>query len=91
MINRSTVYDILSEELNTYKVIVNNRPYNKLFIPREWEWSMLRINDTYIRDFHNVYLCTDELVIRGKYDSIQINVPYKSIDLLEVYGDEEEY
>jgi len=52
---------------------------------------MLKINDTYIKDFNEVYLCTDELVIRDKYAFIQINIPYKSIDLLEVYGDEEEY
>lgn len=89
--NRSEVYDVLSEELNTYKVIVNKRPYNKLYIPREWSWSMIRVNDSFIKDFNEVYLCTDELVIRDKYEFLQINIPYKSIDLLEVYGDEEEY
>ena len=89
--NRSEVYDVLSEELNTYKVIVNKRPYNKLYIPREWSWSMIRVNDSFIKDFNEVYLCTDELVIRDKYAFIQINIPYKSIDVLEVYGDEEEY
>ena len=89
--NRSEAYWILVEELNNYKVVVNKRPYNKLYVPREWSWSMLKINDIFIRDFNEVYLCSDELVIRGKYESLQINVPYKTIRTLEVYGDEEEY
>lgn len=90
--NRNTAYDILSKVLNNYKVVVNKRPYNKLFIPFEWNWSYIKTDTVFIKGFNHVYLCTDELVIRDKYALSQINIKYKDINCLEVGGgDEEEY
>lgn len=87
--NRSEVYDILSEELNTYKVVVNKRPYNKLFIPY-CDASVLRVNNSYIQNFNHVYLCNEELVVRDKLAMLQVNIPYRDINELEVFIIEEE-
>lgn len=88
--NRSEVYPILSEgDLNTYRVNHNGKTYLKLHPPKDWEWCVLRVNDSFIRDFTEVYICTNELVVRGLYDKLQINIPYRDISVLEVYGDEE--
>lgn len=84
--NRSEVYWILKEKLNNYKVKVNGRPYNKFYIPRDWEFSWLKTDSVFIRDFNEVYVCTKELVVRGKYDNLQINLEYDSMDSLEVGG-----
>ena len=89
MMNRNDVYWALRDgDLNNYKVIVNNRPYNKLYIPRDWESSYIKINDgsIFIMEFNEVYLCTKELVIRGKYENFQVNILYKDIDSIEVGG-----
>ena len=73
--------------LNNYKVIVNKRPYNKLYVPRDWETSYLMTDSIIITDFNEVYLCSDELVIRGKYESLQINIKYKDMEFIEVGGE----
>lgn len=88
--NRNEAYWILVEHLNNYKVIVNKRPYNKLYRPIECPASWLIINkDTVIKNFNAVYLCSDELVIVAKYEDMQINVKYKDIETLEVGVGEE--
>ena len=87
MMNRNEVYWLLVEELNNYKVVVNKRPYNKLYIPRDWSMSWLIINGMAIRDFNAVYLCTDELVICAKYEDMKINIKYRDIETLEVGGE----
>lgn len=88
--NRSVAYDILVKLLNNYKVVVNKRPYNKLYLPKGWDWSYIKTDTVFIKGFNHVYLCTDELVIRDKYDLCQINIKYKDIKTLEVGGGNEE-
>ena len=88
--NRSEIYEILHDKLRLYSVKHNGRVYIKFHPDKFWDWCMLKINNSFIRDFTEVYICTNELVIRGLYDKMQINIPYKDIDILEVYGDEED-
>lgn len=86
--NRNEVYwALIDGGLNNYKVIVNKRPYNKLYIPRDWETSYLMTDSIIITDFNEVYLCSDELVIRGKYEPLQINIKYKDMEFIEVGGE----
>lgn len=86
--NRNEVYNILVDAgLNTYSVVVNNRPYKKLYIPREWTLSFIHTQNIDIMDFNEVYICSDELVIRGKYEKFQVNIKYKDIETLEVGGE----
>lgn len=87
MMNRNEVYWVLKEKLNNYKVIVNGRPYNKFYIPREWETSWIQTNSVFISDFNEVYLCSDELVLRGKYEKFQVNIKYRDITSLEIGGE----
>lgn len=78
------------EKLNNYKVVVNNRPYNKLYRPLECPATWLIINgDTVIKNFNAVYLCTDEIVVVSKYEEMQVNIKYNSIETLEVGVGEE--
>ena len=82
--NRSEVYDILSDELNIYSVKVNGKTYKKLYIPY-CEESTLKVNNTFIRGFNEVYICTHEIVVRDKLAMLQVNIPYRDINELEVF------
>ena len=82
--NRSEVYEILSKELNIYRSNVNGKTYLKLYIPY-CEDSTLKVNNSYIKGFNMVYICTHELVVRDKYAFLQVNIPYRDIEELEVF------
>lgn len=87
-LNRNEVYEILRKKLLTYSVLVNNRPYKKLYVDRnEWEMSWLITDGVYITNFNEIYICSDEMVIRGKYESFQVNIKYKDMTFVEVGGE----
>ena len=87
MMNRNDVYWILKSCLNNYKVVVNGRPYNKFYVPRDWEHSYLVTDGIVITDFNEIYLCSDEIVVRGKYEALEVNIKYKHMTSLEVGGE----
>lgn len=69
-------------------MLVNNRPYKKLYVDRnEWEMSWLITDGVYITNFNEIYICSDEMVIRGKYESFQVNIKYKDMTFVEVGGE----
>lgn len=83
--NRNEVYEILRKELLTYSVLVNNRPYKKLYVDRNrTELAWLITDGVYITNFNEIYICSDEMVIRGKYEKFQVNIKYKNMTFLEV-------
>lgn len=86
-INRSTLYDYLQHHTDlVLRYMKKGRGTYKVFtIPEEWEKSYLLIDDWRITDFQALVIYTNELVVRfGRYNNSQINIPYTSIDSLEV-------
>lgn len=87
--NRYEVYDELAKTMNTYSVIVNRRPYNKLYIPWDWTCGILQVNDMFINGVNHCYICSDELVVRDKLAMMQINIKYRDIEVLKIYESED--
>lgn len=86
-INRSTLYDYLHYHTDlVLRYMKKGRGTYKVFtIPEEWEKSYLLVNDWRITDFQALVIFTNELVVRfGRYNNSQINIPYRTIDSLEV-------
>ena len=88
--NRNTVYTVLKKVLGTYSVVVNKRNYKKLYPPHDWEYTFLKTDKVIIQGFHEIYICSDEIVIRDKYNLMQINIRYVDMEYLEVGGGNDE-
>ena len=89
-VNRSTLYNYLQYKTElTLRYMKKGRGRFKVYIvPEEWRKSYLLINNVRITDFQALVLYTNELVVRfGRYDSSQINIPYREIKCLEIRND----
>ena len=85
--NRSTIFEFLRKdtelELRYWKIGKGNYPV--LRVPWKWEHSYLLINGMRFTDFEAVVLFSNELVVRfDTYNEMQVNIPYKDIEYLEV-------
>lgn len=87
--NRSTLYHYFKDqELNMKMMKIGKGRYKVFQVPLEWDNSYLLINNMRITDFQAVILFTNELVVRfGIYDDMQINIPYRNIEYIEVSND----
>ncbi|WP_458456495.1 hypothetical protein [Methanobrevibacter sp.] len=85
--NRSTIYEFLRKdtelELRFWKIGKGNYPVMK--VPYNWEHSYLIINNTRFTDYEALVLFSNELVVRfNTYNEMQVNIPYKDIEYIEV-------
>lgn len=56
-----------------------------MYFGRDNEISYVLINNQiYIEDINEVYICTDELVLRGRYGDMKINIKYHMIKELRI-------
>lgn len=85
--NRNTVYKLFTKLFPTYSVLVNGHPYRRMYAKSEWEFNYIIINETiFIQEWKEIFFCTDELVIRGGYGDLKLNIKYRMIDQLCVGG-----
>ena len=89
--NRSTIYNYLIKdtELNIMEMKVGRGKYKCFYVPWEWDYSFLHINNSRIMNFREIILFSSELVVRfTNLDDWQINIPYNDIDYIGVVRDE---
>lgn len=90
--NRSTIYEFLRKEtpleLRFRKIGKGNYPV--LQVPYKWDSSFLYINSMRVTDFQAIMLFSNELVVRFMIGGdCQLNIPYKDIDYIRIYNDED--
>ena len=88
--NRSTIFEFLRRdtELNLRYSKIGTGSYPVLVVPDNWDKSYLIINKWRITDFQSIMLFSKELVVRFSiFDDMQINIPYKDIEYIEVHDE----
>lgn len=88
--NRSTIFEYLRNdtELELKYTKIGKGAYPVLKVPLMWDGSYLLINSMRFSEFQAIILFSNELVVRfGIYDDMQVNIPYRDIEYIEVRED----
>lgn len=88
--NRSTIYEFLRKDtdLELKFTKIGTGSYPVLAVPLLWDGSYLLINSMRFTEFQAIILFSNELVVRfGIYSDMQVNIPYRDIEFLEVRED----
>lgn len=84
--NRSTIGDYLQEvgfKRHTYTYGARRNTYHVYSKPTDSE-CILVTKYCYIKNIEDIYLCTSEIMILGKFGEMKINIPYIYLDDLEI-------
>ena len=83
--NRNLVYKLFARIFKTYKVMVEGKPFKKMYSASWATSNYIIINEElFIQDWKELYFCNDELVVRGAYGDLRVNVKYMMINSLRV-------
>lgn len=85
--NRSILGDKLKEaglKLELHKR--HNGVYHVYTRPNEWNVCRLHTEYFTIHDFDSIYLCANEILVTGKFDNMNINIPYHHLDFIKIEG-----
>ena len=88
--NRSTIFEYLKEDtdLELKYTRIGTGSYPVMAVPLMWDSSYLLINSMRFTEFQSVILFSNELVVRFSiYSDMQVNIPYRDIEYLEVRED----
>ena len=87
--NRSTIGDYFEKEGFTLHYVnkgSNNNTYHVYRKPSDWSECLLICDYFYISHVYEVFLCTNELLVYGRFGELKVNIPYKHLTNLEVRG-----
>lgn len=85
--NRSVFGEQLKEaglELHLHKR--KNGVYHVYTRPDDWNICRLHTEYFTIHDFDRIYLCANEILVKGSFGEMNVNIPYHRLDFARVEG-----